>query len=325
MANLPRSRAQIVTLSATVMVAGSVFWCLDTENSSPPPENVPLDTPSTQMAWTRRPPVERQEARDATSITETPANVPAEATRPSAPVPEGLAELAESAPVTDLPAIFERFLRLGNSVDADALRHRVLERLCESEPKQAAQFATRLPAGLARDAALDMIAAAYSNYDFDAAMQWAEEFPVEKDRLLTQIAYEASRNRPMDALGIAAELAETPTRDDLIRHAAMQWATVAPLDAAAWTRDLSNPLLREQVAGAVATAWANSEPSEAARFAIEVMPVGRPRDNAVIGIVQRWAQKEPDAASAWVGAFPEGELKNSAQECLSELTPVTPQ
>ena len=49
------------------------------------------------------------------------------------------------------------------------------------------------------------------------------------DRLLTQIANETSRVRPMEALGIAADLPDSPAHDDLIRHAALQWAAVAPM------------------------------------------------------------------------------------------------
>ena len=47
------------------------------------------------------------------------------------------------------------------------------------------------------------------------------------------------------------------------------------------------------------------------------MPSGRTRDNALIGIIQRWAQQQPEEVRAWAAAFPDGELKQSAEDWIA--------
>jgi hypothetical protein len=42
------------------------------------------------------------------------------------------------------------------------------------------------------------------------------------------------------------------------------------------------------------------------------MEAGSSLQRAVAGIVQRWAQKDSQAASSWVASFPEGSMKDNA-------------
>jgi hypothetical protein len=55
----------------------------------------------------------------------------------------------------------------------------------------------------------------------------------------------------------------------------------------------------------------------AASLAADALPPGRLQDDAVARIAQRWSQRQPEIAAAWVEQFPRGELKRAAVESVS--------
>jgi hypothetical protein len=105
----------------------------------------------------------------------------------------------------------------------------------------------------------------------------------------------------------------------LIVHAATQLTTLSPDEAADWAEQIPNQNLRQRVLSAVATEWSCSNPSAAANLALHELPQGRFQDNAVIGIVQRWALSDPGSATGWVQEFTPGTLRDTAFEVLNSL------
>ena len=61
------------------------------------------------------------------------------------------------------------------------------------------------------------------------------------------------------------------------------------------------------------------DPAAAATLAIKSVAPGKPQDDAVVGIVQRWVQQQPNDAAAWVTAFPEGPLRDTAMENVVKI------
>lgn len=123
----------------------------------------------------------------------------------------------------------------------------------------------------------------------------------------------------MEALRLAIELPASGTRNDLIVHAANQWAAGAPTAAAEWTAGILDPALRERVLSVVSTAWGGSNPMAAATLVLESLPPGKGQEDAVVGIVQRRTQTEPEQAAAWVVLFPDGALCDAGMENLVTL------
>ena len=54
------------------------------------------------------------------------------------------------------------------------------------------------------------------------------------------------------------------------------------------------------------------DPEGAAAAALTELRLGRAQDDAVMGIVQRWTQSDPESAGAWIGKFPAGQLRDTA-------------
>jgi len=54
-------------------------------------------------------------------------------------------------------------------------------------------------------------------------------------------------------------------------------------------------------------------------MAITSLPGGKTQEDVLVGIVQRWTQKDPATAAAWVARFPEGALRSAAVENLVKL------
>ncbi|MCD6049164.1 MAG: hypothetical protein K0Q55_567 [Verrucomicrobia bacterium] len=175
-----------------------------------------------------------------------------------------------------------------------------------------------------REEAVKQVALAWTGTSVAEAIRWAEGLPEnERNRAVLQIADESTRTTPVEALRLAAKLPSGAERDGLIEHAAAEWTTKAPAEAAAWAKGMVEGEVKDRTMVAVISAWGDTDPAAAAEMAISSLPAGRPLDDALVGIVQRWAQKEPENALAWVNRFPEGALREVALENISRLRPET--
>ena len=196
-----------------------------------------------------------------------------------------------------------------------------VRQLAESDPPAAATWAARIPAGSARVNAMKAVAIAWANQDVPGAVEWGRQLSDESERqiALTCVGFEAVRSDPLTALTVAMELNADSERDDLIRHAAGEWAVTARDAAAEWAKQIEDSPLRSRTMAAIAIAWAETDPRAAATLAIEELEPGRVQEDAVVSIVQRWAQQEPADAAAWISNFEEGELRAAAVHNLVKL------
>jgi hypothetical protein len=196
-----------------------------------------------------------------------------------------------------------------------------VRQLAESDPRAAALCAGQFPATALRVDAIEAVAIAWANQDLPSAIEWSHQLADENERQRAQIciAFEAARAEPLTALALAIPLNADPDRDELIRHAAGEWAATAPEAAAEWARRIENAPLRTRTLASIATVWAEMDPRAAATLAIEELEAGRLREDTVVGVVQRWAQREPADAAAWIVTFEEGELRAAALYNLVKL------
>jgi hypothetical protein len=194
-------------------------------------------------------------------------------------------------------------------------------------PAAASAWVEQLPVGQERQQSQDTVAVAWASQDLDAAVQWARQLPDEQEsaRLIALMVGEAGRSDPIQGLNLACELAPGVARDDLVLHSASQWAVDRPQEAIEWARGIDDPQLRQRVLSAAAISWAETDPEAAAKFAIQSIPASKPQEDAIVGIIQRWTQTQPEAVAAWVTEFPEGALKETAFEEMVKLwTDKTP-
>ncbi len=202
-----------------------------------------------------------------------------------------------------------------------AKQHCLIRRWVETDAAAAALWVEQMPLGAARTDLLLALARIWSDLDFTAASRWARGLghPADQESAIASVAYETVRASPLAALQLAEELPHTSARDALFHHAARQWAEQDGAQATEWANQLGDQALRASLLGDIAVAWSNSDPAAAATMAMEAVPPGRLQDNAVVGIVQRWAQQDAAQAAAWVELFPDGAMRDASVENLVRL------
>jgi hypothetical protein len=219
---------------------------------------------------------------------------------------EALDRLAESVSDADLAATLGSLVRAGSPA-ADELSQLLARRWAERDRAGAAEWATQLPEGPRRCAALGQVAVAWANTDLPAAVQWLHTLSESesKQSATRDLAYEAARNEPLTALKLAVALPPGAERDDLLVHAISQWAAADSAVATAWALEVPDSNLRQRLLAAVTVARAEQDGSEAAILAANALAAGSEQDRAVVAIVQRWAQRSPEAAASWLAQFPD--------------------
>jgi hypothetical protein len=143
--------------------------------------------------------------------------------------------------------------------------------------------------------------------------------PSEHDAALLGIAAEALRTNPTESLRLSMDLPPGPERDPLLAHAVMEWASRDGPAAAAWAREIADESLRQTLLVAITTAWSDTDPESAARVAALEIPAGPSQSEAVVGIIARWAQTQPDLATEWADQLAPGELRQNAFDCIDSL------
>lgn len=194
-------------------------------------------------------------------------------------------------------------------------------RWAEADSRSAADWANRLPPGGMRDAALNQAVVAWADGSWTEAAAWARQLPnkADRDHALQNIAEEVLRNAPVEAVQLATELQSSPQRDELLRHAGAEWASREPIKAVQWAGDIGDEQLREQILSGVALSWSENDPVSAANLVLKEIRFGRLQSDAIIGILERWAQSSPEQAAAWVEAFPASDLRETAVSDVAQL------
>lgn len=197
----------------------------------------------------------------------------------------------------------------------------LIRRWAQGDARAAARWVEQMPAGEARRKAMDAVAIIWANQELAAAIDWVSQAPEgdERQGAVKSVAYEAARTAPLAALQLAFEIPASAGRDALIRHATLQWASSDPAMAAAWADQIADAKLREQILAGIATVWGDVDLMAAAKLVECSIAPGRQQDNAVVGIVQRWAQKAPEISAACVEQFPDGNAKQAALENVVKL------
>jgi hypothetical protein len=234
---------------------------------------------------------------------------------------EMLAALVDQIAIADIQSTLNELQQLGPSDLIGDFSLRLVRRWAENDGHAAAAWVEQLPEGPMREDALSGVAIEWANTGLEDATTWASQLPdpAEQDSALLAVANEAIRSQPVEALDIAVELPQDAQRDELIRHAAMEWGSQDGKSAADWARQITDVPMRDQTLSAIATAWSETDPLSAATLAVQDISEGRSQSDAVIGIIQRWAQQQPEQAAAWVEQFPAGELKQTAIANLASL------
>ncbi|MGN6386574.1 MAG: hypothetical protein ACTHMT_10070, partial [Verrucomicrobiota bacterium] len=203
---------------------------------------------------------------------------------------------------------------------SDAQRERVrtlLRRWAAVDPEGAARWIDVQAYSPVQQEATLAVATVWAGQDFSGAMDWVKQWPEDlQQNGFLAIGFEAARKAPREALDLAGTLEEGEGRNRLTLFALKQWAGTDSGSAIEWADKLEQSPLRNQAFADIAVGMSEKDPITAGKLAIEKLEPGEDQGRAVVCIVQRWAQTDPNQAAHWVEQFPKGELQNAALENL---------
>lgn len=229
-----------------------------------------------------------------------------------------LQEMFDAVPLSDVAHLLNELARGELTAERFEFSRQLVRRWGEHDPDAAATWAAGLPDGDFAQSMVSQAAIAWANADLTAASGWARTLPDGSSRTtaLSGIGFEAVRTAPIEALRIASEMTPGRDRNHLALQGAREWAASEPQAAMDWVGSMMDSPLREQLLATIAADYAERDPVDAAQLALEALPPGRAQNNAIVGIVQRWVQTDPEPAAAWVSQIPESALRRDAAQNL---------
>lgn len=156
---------------------------------------------------------------------------------------------------------------------------------------------------------------------FDEALAWAISVPDPADRetALETLFWDNTEQRHdiLGSLRILGHLEAGPLRTTLASHLGGAWVESDAQAAITWAKSLQQPAEQQAVLAMIATMLADRSPFDAASLSAESLPPGEAQDRAVVAVVQRWRERDPDATRAWVETIAPGKLREAAERELA--------
>ena len=146
----------------------------------------------------------------------------------------------------------------------------------------------------------------------------SETDPATREKALSQVAWDAiDIDRAIAQQAFAGLTRGSEESRKLIAHFAMRMADDDPEAALEWARNLEDAKERDEALGRVAAVIADKNPGKAATLALEEIPEGPIRAQAVIQVAQRWTQTNPAKTGEWLATLPAGLARRSSVVVLA--------
>lgn len=199
-----------------------------------------------------------------------------------------------------------------------SLRLRLLERWATIAPGEAAVWSRMHLNGDDHSEAVTVVATRWFESDPAAAIAFAKsvEEPATRATALLTLGYEALRNNARESLELVQEVPPSSARNDFLAQAVQEWAGTDFEAVRFWVEQFTEQDLKDRLRSAVATGRAEVDGGAAASYAATAMQPGEDQDRAVVSVLQRWVQSQPEDAVAWLEQFPESHLKRVATQNL---------
>ncbi|RYD21506.1 MAG: hypothetical protein EOP88_11145 [Verrucomicrobiaceae bacterium] len=133
---------------------------------------------------------------------------------------------------------------------------------------------------------------------------------------MQHICTRVAEEDPATAIRLAIEHELDAAPGDFIGGLTTAWAGRDLQSARRWVEAQPEGELRDGLISIVAFELAKSAPAKAAMMVAEQMAAGEIQLEAAISVLHQWMLRDPEAAARWVGAFPNGKLKERASHEL---------
>lgn len=152
-----------------------------------------------------------------------------------------------------------------------------------------------------------------------AALRWPEREGGERDRALAEVCLAMAKTNPLEAIERARRFDLGKLPDAIEERLVQQWASADVSAALAWLKNEPMGESRERLTLRITHVLSESDPVAAAHLVLEKMQPGAVQDEAVMIVVNRWANSDLVAAKEWVKDFPKGLLQERAARELEAI------
>jgi hypothetical protein len=159
----------------------------------------------------------------------------------------------------------------------------------------------------------------WARTDPEAALAWGRLQPDggERTEALTDACFQIAQADPARAVVLAEEF--KLNKDAVLINLAQQWAAKDLTTAYNWICAQPDDDRRAALVTGTVFVWSQKEPVGAAQFVVQQISPGAAQDEAVMMVLHQWALVDPEAAGTWVQQFPEGQLRNRAMNELAGI------
>lgn len=198
-----------------------------------------------------------------------------------------------------------------NDRDRQAVSN-VLQQWARSDPTRAFDIAlNELEPRNARRNALQSVINEAANRDPALAREMLEKL---EGKDLENIAYSAAnalaRNDREGALAWAEGLPEGDLKGNALSSIFSDWGREDPLQAVMYGSKIEDAKVRQRSLGNALSAWAYQDAVEAMTWAVENLAKEDQETLIPQSLLYQWVDQDAKAASEWVAALPEGNLRN---------------
>lgn len=199
--------------------------------------------------------------------------------------------------------------------------NQLLPRLVRQDPAAAGHLALAWEAGPLRDELLAQVIRLWTEQDVGDALTWLTSLldPADRRAAAVVMVNTVAQSDRAGALDLVRYL-KVGLDDGSAERMAQLWAEEEPQAAIGWVIRQPAGTVRDRLLARIVHVRAQQDPAEAARLVANEFSPGSIRDQATLAVVRQWAMRDVFAASAWVGAFPAGPLRESA---VAELTTIS--
>ena len=191
----------------------------------------------------------------------------------------------------------------------------IVKGLAENDLTTADSFFRTLEEGSAKWQASTFLAQEYAKLGTEEAIQWAEQFPGEDERMKATILGQiGSKLAQSDLEGTAAWAESMPVdnaSEQVMSNLLSRWTSQSPQDAATWASRLENPEKKTQAMKLLTNKWALRDPVATASW-LNTFPPSTELDPVVGEFVNRISSRDPEGAVGWATSILDEEQKQRA-------------
>jgi hypothetical protein len=157
--------------------------------------------------------------------------------------------------------------------------------------------------------------------DGSSALHWAVQLPDPSER---EIALRAgciglAESDPKVAVEVVDRLFAGDHREVMLQAVGRLWAVQNLDDAMSWAKTHPHGESRDKLFLEMALVAAESVPEKGAQIAAEYISPGTTQTTAALSVLDRWAQGDFAASTAWANRFPESQARHQAMLRLGRV------